>query len=207
MPNLTLSPDWDVKGNHSAARIAAQPKIGIKIRHARKVREMSLRALATRVGCSVSALSKIENQKANPSITMLHRICSALDSNLALLFSGDEDFAVVTRAGDRSVIETDQLRLGTGNKLERIAPNIPGHLLQGNIHVIEPGGGRDVDLQHGGEELGYVIEGSLELTVDGITHIAHTGDSFFFRSELPHSYRNPGNTTTRVVWVNTPPTF
>jgi mannose-6-phosphate isomerase-like protein (cupin superfamily) len=34
-----------------------------------------------------------------------------------------------------------------------------------------------------------------------------TGDSFYFSSSVPHSYRNPGKTVTRVLWINTPPTF
>lgn len=191
----------------NAADVPSQMRIGAKIRHARLLRELSLKDLAEKVGCSVSALSKIESQKANPSITMLHRICSALDSNLASLFSGDEDVAVVTRAEDRPVITTDQLRRGTGILLERLVPYSTGYLLQGNVHIIEPGGGSDVGLQHEGEELGYVIEGVLELIVDGTTYLANAGDSFFFHSNLPHSYRNPGETVARVVWVNTPPTF
>lgn len=182
-------------------------RIGAKLKHARLMRELSLKELADKVGCSVSALSKIENQKANPSITMLHRICSALDSNMAALFSGEESISVVTKAADRPIITTDQLRRGAGLRLERLIPYSAGYLLQGNIHIIEPGGGSEDDLQHEGEEMGYVIEGTLELIVDGVKFTAQAGDSFFFRSDLPHSYRNPGAVTTRVVWVNTPPTF
>jgi uncharacterized cupin superfamily protein len=33
------------------------------------------------------------------------------------------------------------------------------------------------------------------------------GDSFAFPSNLAHTYRNPGRKVTRVLWVNTPPTF
>ena len=51
------------------------------------------------------------------------------------------------------------------------------------------------------------LEGEFELTVDGTTYSLKAGDSFFFRSELPHSYRNPGAIEARVLWVNAPPTF
>lgn len=185
----------------------SQMRIGAKIRHARLVRELSLKELAAKVGCSISALSKIESQKANPSITMLHRICSALESNLASLFAGQEDLAAVTVAADRPVITTDKLRKGPGITLERLVPYTTGHLLQGDVHVIEAGGGSDHDLSHEGEELGFVLEGQLELVVDRVVHFAAAGDSFFFQSHLRHSYRNPGSTVTRVLWVNTPPTF
>lgn len=188
--------------------LASAVRIGAKIRHARLLRGLSLRQLADKVGCSVSALSKIECQKANPSITMLHRVCSALEMNMAALFSGGEDFSVVTRGQDRPVIQTDQVRRGEGIRLERLVPYSASSLLQGNIHVIQPGGGSDHGLQHEGEEIGYVIEGHLELIVDGVTYLAEAGDSFFFRSDQPHSYRNASDTAeARVIWINTPPTF
>ncbi len=190
-----------------SAGLPGDVRIGGKIRHARLLRELSLKELAEKVGCSVSALSKIEGQKANPSITMLHRICAALDTNLSELFSGDDEVAIVTKASDRPMIETDQLRRGTGILLERLVPYSTGYLLQGNVHIIEPGGGSEDGLVHEGEEMGYVIEGQVELTVEGVTYLAEAGDSFFFRSNLAHSYRNPGDTVSRVIWVNTPPTF
>jgi transcriptional regulator with XRE-family HTH domain len=194
-------------GGEAGAADAPVPRVGARIRHARLMRGLSMRDLAVRVGCSVSALSKIEGQKANPSITMLHRICSALDTNMAALFTGGDGAAVVTRAGDRPVLLTDQVRRGEGVRLESLIPQGEAGLLQGNIHVIEPGGGSDHALQHAGEEMGYVIEGQLELTVDGASYLAAAGDSFFFRSDLAHSYRNPSDRVTRVIWINTPPTF
>ena len=51
--------------------------------------------------------------------------------------------------------------------MERLIPYGPAHLLQGSIHIVEPGGGSDGMITHDGEEVGYVIEGALELTVGG----------------------------------------
>ena len=50
-------------------------------------------------------------------------------------------------------------------------------------------------------------EGTLELTIAGERYQLNAGDSFYFASELPHSYRNTGGGILRVLWVNTPPTF
>lgn len=99
------------------------------------------------------------------------------------------------------------VRRGKGIRLERLIPHAPGALLQGNIHVIEPGGGSDQDLTREGEEIGFILEGSLELIIDGVTYLAEAGGSFFFRSDQPHSYRNPTGGPTRVVWITTPPIF
>jgi quercetin dioxygenase-like cupin family protein len=105
------------------------------------------------------------------------------------------------------VVEFDALRRGTGLRMERLVPHARGHLLQGNIHVIAPGGSTDGVISHDGEEVGYVIAGEIELNVDGHVHRAKAGDSFCYRSELPHGYRNSGKSEARVLFVNTPPSF
>ena len=86
-------------------------------------------------------------------------------------------------------------------------PYVRGRLLEGFVFVMEPGGHSGGTLRHDGEECGYVLEGQLELVVDCAPHILGPGDSFFFGSDRPHSYRNPGKVTARVVWINTPPTY
>lgn len=180
------------------------PDIGRRIRNLRHIKGLTLKDLADRTLCSESMLSKVENGKAQVSLTLLHRIVQSLDITITALFSESQaDQGVVTRAKDRSTFRID----ANGSRLERLIPPNLGHLLEGNLHILEPGGGSDGILTHEGEEVGYVLNGVLELTVSGVKYLLHSGDSFVYRSEEPHSYRNPGNETTRVLWVSTPPTF
>jgi transcriptional regulator with XRE-family HTH domain len=182
--------------------------LGIRLRHARMVRGITLKELAAEADCSESMLSKIENDKAAPSFGTLHRIATALGTNISELYATAIGNAVrvVSRAGERPVLMTDNLRTGKGLELERLIPYSREHLLQGNIHRIAPGGGSEA-IAHAGEEIGYVLEGEIELVVDGQCFHAGRGDSFHFRSELPHAYRNIGTKTARVLWISTPPTF
>lgn len=180
------------------------PDIGRRIRNLRHIKGLTLKDLADRTLCSESMLSKVENGKAQVSLTLLHRIVQSLDITITALFSESQaDQGVVTRAKDRSTFRID----ANGSRLERLIPPNLGHLLEGNLHILEPGGGSDGILTHEGEEVGYVLNGVLELTVSGVKYLLHSGDSFVYRSEEPHSYRNPGKETTRVLWVSTPPTF
>ena len=94
-----------------------------------------------------------------------------------------------------------------GVQLEALIPSASGHLLSGYINHIEPGGGSDGVIQHEGEEFGYVLEGQIELNVGGRRYRVGEGDSFHFRSERAHSYRNVGKKKARILWLNTPPTF
>ena len=180
-------------------------ELGTRLRHARKVRKLRLKDVARFVNCSESLLSKIECNKLAPSLHMLHRIAAVLDTTVAALFSpAAEEGVAVFRDGERPAVVLDG-RENEGLRLERLIPYTQGRILNANIHVIPPGASIGGDLKHDGEEVGFVLEGELELTVRGETRLLATGASFFFRSDLPHSYRNPGRRVTRVIWVNAPP--
>src|SRR6188508_1599671 len=82
--------------------------IGTRLRHARLMRGSRLRDVADAAGCSESLVSKIENNKIEPSLQGLHKLCSVLKIVLDELFTRqEEDAPVVTRAGQRSRIEMD----------------------------------------------------------------------------------------------------
>lgn len=183
-------------------------RIGLRLRHARLGRGLRLRDVAALAGCSESMVSKIENDRAAPSLAVLHRVTEALGLTVGELFSRTHEVGrVVSRPGERPVVEIDPLRSGSGIRMERLIPHGPAHLLQGSIHIVEPGGGSDGMITHDGEEVGYVIEGALELTVGDQAYALSEGDSFVFRSEAPHGYRNVGTVPARVIFINTPPTF
>jgi transcriptional regulator with XRE-family HTH domain len=184
--------------------------IGIRLKHARLTKGLSLRQLADEVGCTEGFLSKVENNKARPSLAMLHRLVSRLEIAVARLFSEDRvDIGPVSimRSGERSTIKTGTKLKGKGIVLERLVSNAIAALIEANIHHVAPKGSTDGCIQHEGEEIGFVLEGMLELIVDDVTYIVHEGDAFFFKSSLPHGYRNPGKVETRVLWVNTPLSF
>ena len=177
--------------------------LGVQIRHARHVAKLTLTQVAERAGCSESLISKIENGQATPSLAMLHRIAVALDTNIAALTRDDAPMqGPVMRQGQRPVMQP-----GGGIALERLVLAQRGGLLQANIHIVQPGTETDGQIVHAGEEVGYLLEGTLELILGDERHVLHAGDAFTFSSQIPHGYRNPGDRVARVLWVNTPATF
>ncbi|MEO8154537.1 MAG: cupin domain-containing protein [Rhizobacter sp.] len=180
-------------------------QVGGRLRHARLLAGIRMRDLADKVGCTESMVSKIEAGRVVPSLPMLQRLVDALGRDLASFFGSDPNSpAMVLRAGQRPVAHTDPIREGQRVSYERLVPFGAGNLLEGNIHVVEAGGLKHDPITHQGETLGYVIEGQVELTVEATTYLLGAGDSFFFKNHLTNSYRNPGMSAARVLWVNTP---
>lgn len=180
-------------------------QVGARIRHARVLRGMRMKDLAEKVGYDESMISKIEAGKVMPSLPMLNRIVTALDRDLASFFGLKiDEHKLVQSSGDRILVTGDALRAGKGVSYERMVPIAAGNLLEANIHVVEPGGEKIDNITHQGEATGYLVEGELELTIDGTVYQMKAGDSFFFKAYLTNSYRNTGTERARIIWVNTP---
>jgi len=97
--------------------VPKEVRIGARLKHSRMVRGFTLKEVADAAKCSESFISKLENDRASPSFTMLHRLTAILGANVAALFAtGDEVGNVVSHLGVRPVILTDRLRIGKGNK-------------------------------------------------------------------------------------------
>lgn len=189
---------------------AAEPslKVGAKLKMARKAHRMLMKELAERVGCSESFISKLENDRVTPSLPMLHKIAKELGLSIGQIISeSNPDGDFVARKGKRPILGLEAIGRegGTGIRLEGVALN--GELLYGSIHIIDPGGSSGGFIQHVGEEVAYVLEGEVEITIGSRTWLLSEGDSAFFPSELPHGYRNPGSVVARILWINTPSTF
>jgi len=186
---------------------AETPSLGAQLRHLRRFKGLRLKDLAAELGCSESMLSKVENDRADPSLHLLHRLAEALGTPVQALFS-DTPKAPLTvyRNGERPILSLERRASGPPlASFERMIPYAEGRTLNANVHVVPPGGGSNGTLRHVGEEVGYVVEGTIELVVDGHAVVIGAGSSFFFQSSLPHSYSNIGTVVARIVWVNSPP--
>ncbi len=182
-------------------------QIGTRLRHARLMIGARLKDVAEAANCSESLLSKLENNKIRPSLNMLSRICDALNLTIGEVFATpNSEQTVVVREDARVVLDLDPVQ-GKGVRMERLIPYTKGHLLQGSVHVIAVGGGSEGMVTHDGEEVGYLLSGSVELLLGDRVFLINAGDSFIYRSEVPHGYRNVGDEEARIIFVNTPPTF
>ncbi len=196
------------RAQSSASELALH--LGGRLKHARLLLGFSLRQVAEAAGITEGYVSKLENDRVRPSLATLHRLANILQTTIGELVSEADPFGknvVVVLRDRRQVFQFTDGRAGVGTSLEKLIPSRPNNLLQANIHVVAPGGGSEELISHRGQEFGFVLEGQLELLVGDEVYWLSEGDAFCFNSELPHGYRNKGEATARIVWVNTPPTF
>lgn len=177
--------------------------LGNKLRKLRKSQGLSLKEVAGHIGCSPSYLSMVENSKLDPSISRLKKIAEGLGSTIVDLFQEPGGDNVVMRANKRPRASFGRSKL----RIEILVHQLPNKAMDARLAIVGPGGGSEGDYQHSGEEFGLILEGSLELTVEDITHKLNQGDSFYFHSTQEHRFTNPGDEDCVIVWVNHPPSW
>lgn len=181
-------------------------EIGEQIRELRSIKRLTLQQLADKVGVSVGYLSQIERNRSKLPIGTLRRICDVLGVHMSWFFPNTplgpvEERGLIVRSKNRRRLSFTGLGIGE----ELLSPNLSGPL-ELLMSTIEPGADSG-EYSHDGSEAGVVIAGSMELWVAGQYFLLEEGDSFSFKSTMPHRCRNPGEGPTKIVWVITPPHY
>jgi transcriptional regulator with XRE-family HTH domain len=173
--------------------------IGAKVAHARKERGWSLAQLAQRAGVSPAAVHKVEKSGMTPTIASLMKIAAALGKSVSYFVEepSTPDVSVV-RAEQRAQVYTSKQGLDLRNVSGRYGP----FLIAGAEAIVEPrADSGPTPMNHPGEELVIVQEGSITFTVDGQSYELAEGDSIHFRTKLPHSWYNPTDEPARATWL------
>lgn len=181
--------------------------VGRSVRDLRAAKQLTLQGLATAAGLSVGYISQVERGLSSPSVDALQAIAKALGVTIGWFFRGPleapgNEAAYIVRAGAGRT-----LRFESGITDELLSPHLGGALEVLRSRFPPGTASGAAPYTHRGEEAGIVIEGSLELWIDGEAFAVRAGDSFSFPSTKPHRYRNPGEREAVVIWVITPPTY
>ena len=180
-------------------------EISEKLKAFRLSNRMTLKQLAAKAGCTGAYLSQLERGHANPSIMILKKIASALQLKVVDFFlePGTEENDVVCKETERV-----NIRFKRGDaKIQMLVRNIQNKRMQPFYTTIEPGGGSKGSYSHIGEEFGIVLQGELEVNLNGKPYRLKKNESFYFSSQEAHNWFNPGKKKTVVIWVVSPPTF
>ncbi len=139
-----------------------------------------------------------------PTIATLMKLAGALNRSVAYLVEEEEEEAklarpaVLIRARDRKPVFTSK----SGLDLRSMSGPYGRFLMAGAVATVEPradSGGRH--MEHPGEELVYLLDGSMVFEVAGEEFAMRKGDALHFRTDRPHRWRNPGTRPARAIWL------
>lgn len=167
---------------------------------------MPLQQVAEACDISVSLLSQIERGLRSISLRTLNALARELDVQPETLVmnaqhrpENEEATGMVTRAGHHPRIEMAD----RGIKKENLTPHAATGAIGLYRAIIEPGGstGQGLFTTVAEEQVGFVVEGQLELFINDQLLMLNAGDSFVYYGDTPRRWRNPGTTVTTVLWA------
>jgi transcriptional regulator with XRE-family HTH domain len=166
--------------------------VGNKIREIRAMRKMTQQQLADRADIPRATLASMERDDSNPSLAAVYKIAVALDITIDGLLAVRDQRVAVTKARNMShSVSGDGLYKSTV-----ISPASNAHFHQ-QLFYLEPHSlFEGKPHPPGSEEYLHILEGDVNLDAAGEVVELSKGDSACFRSNIEHSYYNPGECQT-----------
>jgi transcriptional regulator with XRE-family HTH domain len=177
-------------------------QVGLRLREEREKSGMSLQKLASKSGVSAGTIYKIEVGKLVPSIAIFLKIVKSLNKKVSFFLDERNDIGEISliRSKDRKISHFSKFNIGS------IPPGIINAQMSGNIFFIQQGGeSGKTPLSHPGEEIIFIIDGTLELKIREESFILRKGDSIQFHCKIPHRWKNLGKKGTVAIQICTPP--
>ncbi|MFI7588773.1 helix-turn-helix domain-containing protein [Spongisporangium articulatum] len=172
-------------------------RLGAVIRARRKQHGLTLVQLAAAAALSHPFLSQLERGLARPSMASLHRIAQALGTTqpalMSLTLGGTGAQVGLVPAGEGIPVENPG---GSARSLVAGSRAMYPILFEGALGTFGP------SYAHEGDELIYVLAGTIEVEVEGqgLFTVA-TGDTLYYPGSLAHRWRGVGEEQVRALFV------
>ena len=166
--------------------------IGEKLRALRLKKKIGLVELGRHTGLSAAMLSKVERGKLYPTLPTLLRIALVFSVGLEYFFSDDQKrrvLAIVRRADRKRFPERPDGRDISFyfESLDFAAVERKWNAYYAEFQPLPPAKARPH--HHPGVEFLSVLRGNLEMRIGTEEYVLDSGDSIYFDSSVPHSYR------------------
>jgi transcriptional regulator with XRE-family HTH domain len=178
--------------------------VGTHLKAVRQMYGLSQRELAKRAGVTNGLISLIEQNRVSPSVSSLKKVLDGIPMALA-------DFFTLDLGGKPQVFfpREELANIGTEDVALRL---VGGRLAKRSMSILHeryaPGADTGEEmLTHAGEEGGVIVKGKIEVTVGGEARVLGVGDAYYFKSSIPHRFRNVGREECEIVSASSPPTF
>jgi len=176
-------------------------RIGPRIKSLRLKKKLGLVQLGEHTGLSPAMLSKIERGQLFPTLPTLVRIALVFGVGLDHFFNMDGPRIAVTRKNERVRLPIPAAASPASYLFESLDYPLANRRMVAFLAIFPDGGPPSEPHQHGAEELVYVLEGSLSVTVGDVESTLAEGDAIAFDSSAPHSYRQKGTGDCKALVV------
>jgi transcriptional regulator with XRE-family HTH domain len=186
--------------------VILEAEIGNRIKALRAEKGITLEQLAKQTGFTKGYLSKVEKSKKAPPVSTLGNIARAFNVTISSLLGEERSRTslCLVRRGERPLIARDGTAFGYS--YEAMAYNYPNKIMEPFILTLPLGRKKKTFYQHEGEEILFVIQGSMKFLHGSNEYIVNEGDCIYFDSSIPHFGESIGRNEVKCFMVIGNPT-
>jgi transcriptional regulator with XRE-family HTH domain len=185
--------------NQKPAIIEAE--IGKRIKAIRLEKRFTLENLAINTGFTKGYLSKMEKSEKSPPVSTLSTIARALDVRISTLLGEEIESTSLchVKKGERPLIA----RKGTAFEYsyEAAAYKFKNKMMEPFVLTLPVNPKKRTVNQHEGQEILFVLEGTMKFSHGSEEFIAEEGDCLYFDSGIPHFGESMGNKAAKCFMV------
>ena len=182
--------------------------LGHKLNKLRLNKGYTLQEVAEALGFSAAFLSMVENGRSGISFSNLQKLLAFYGSTIADLAEKKDPYGRVVRLEQAASLGYHQ----EGVEALLLVRDTINRAIEPIYFRLQPGAVVGY-MQHGGEEFGFVLEGTLEVSLidpeseNEEVYIIEKGDTVYYPSTMKHRYTNIGNRVAIFLAAVTPSTF
>jgi quercetin dioxygenase-like cupin family protein len=175
---------------------------GERIRSAREWKGFTLDEVSLKTGIDKPLLERVEGGDALLPLGLLIRVVKTLSLRLADVISrGQEPFTVVRSDERKSFQRIENKETGSyGYEYESLAPKKKGKTMEPFVVTLYPMENLEPS-SHEGQEFLYVLEGEIEVSLEGRRTVLGKGDAIYYDSQDTHLVEAHGGKPARIVAV------
>lgn len=160
--------------------------IGKRLSELRKRRGLSISELAKMSRLTPSFISQVEAGKVNLSMLSLRQICNVLKIPMFEMFLEDRDGDLIVRREKRAELRFPDSRV----TYSLLVPNTNCAVQVMELKLDAGESSAPKQISHAGEEAALVMRGRIKVELGTKAYELRTSDSIYFKSRIPHRYRN-----------------
>jgi transcriptional regulator with XRE-family HTH domain/KaiC/GvpD/RAD55 family RecA-like ATPase len=182
--------------------------LGDKIRSLRKKIGMTQKELADQVGLTPSFISQLEKNLISPSLDSLLKLSDKLNTQPIYFLMDSEDGSwqkMIIRSGERQYIHLQDVKT-TDVNLQLLVSDVINRRMEPYLLTMRERATIDGHFfTHKGDEFAYIMDGELEVEIQGHKHMLRHGDSLYIESTVPSRWINMGKGEAVILWILSPP--
>ena len=173
-------------------------RLAQRLKTLRSEQGWSLDELAKRSTVSRATLSRLENAEVSPTVSVLGKLCAAYDLTMSrLIYMAEQDFEPLVHR------ETQSLWTDPSIGFRRRSVSPPARALTAEVLQceLEPGAriAYDRPPRQGSEHHLLLIEGRLQVAVDGHSYDLRPGDCLRYQLFGPSAFATPQDCAAKYV--------